>query len=59
MSLDEHAARIEALEDAKKDHEGRLRSVERLIQWFIGAAAAAGFMFGLLSEAIKRKLGLA
>lgn len=59
MSLDDHAARIEALEEAKKDHETRLRGVERLIQWFLGAAATAGFLIGIFADGIKKKLGLA
>ena len=54
---DEHAARLDALEEARRDHEERLRGVERLIQWFLGAAATAGFLIGLLSDAIKKKLG--
>ena len=57
MNLDEHAARLKALEDAQEDHEGRLRGIERIVQWFLGAAAAAGFLIGLLSDAIKKKLG--
>lgn len=57
MNLDEHAARLKALEDAQEDHEGRLRGIERIVQWFLGAAATAGFLIGLLSDAIKKKLG--
>lgn len=57
MSLDEHAARLKALEDAQEDHEGRLRGIERIVQWFLGVAASAGFLIGLLSDAIKKKLG--
>ena len=56
-ALEDHAARLKALEDAREDHETRLRGAERLIQWFLGAAATAGFLIGLLSDAIKKKLG--
>ena len=56
-ALEDHAARLKALEDAQEDHEGRLRGIERIVQWFLGAAATVGFLIGLLSDAIKKKLG--
>lgn len=58
-ALEDHAARLKALEDAREDHETRLRGAERLIQWFLGAAATAGFLIGVFADSIKKKLGLA
>lgn len=35
----------------------RLTALERYVQWFIGAAAAVGFLFGLMADFIKEKIG--
>ncbi len=50
-----------ALQDAKDDHEAlqkRVDGMERLQQWLTGAGAVIGFIFGLCSSEIKKRLGL-
>lgn len=58
MSSEDLDARVRSLEESRRDQETRLRALERFQQWFVGAAATIGFVFGLLSEAIKARLDL-
>lgn len=61
MSEAEIARLKTQVEDLIKDNEkldGRMAAVERFQQWFVGAGATVGFVFGIMSDTIKQKLGL-
>ena len=58
MSLDEHAARLDALRTPRKTTKAVFEGLSVLFNGFIGAAASAGFLIGLLSDAIKEEAGV-